>query len=54
MEKKLNKVILLLKKWLPVIEFTVVYVATWLNLYAGLMVGLLFQILRVLQKDKLS
>ncbi len=58
MKKKLNKMIpmfkLNIKKWLPVIEFTVIYVATWLNLHAGLIVGLLFHIPRVLQKDERS
>jgi hypothetical protein len=43
------------KKWLKVIEFTVVGVATWLNPQAGFLLFLLrlcFQILAALQKDE--
>lgn len=42
------------KKWLKVIEFTVVGIATWLNPSAGGLLFLLklcFQILAALQKD---
>ena len=42
------------KKWLKVIEFTVVGIATWLNPQAGFLLFLLrlcFQILTALQKD---
>ncbi|WP_333138606.1 hypothetical protein [Microcoleus sp. B13-B6] len=45
------------KKWLKVIEFTVVGVATWLNPQAGFLLFLLrlcFQILAALQKDEES
>jgi hypothetical protein len=45
------------KKWLKVIEFTVVGVATWLNPQAGFLLFLLrlcFQILTALQKDEES
>jgi hypothetical protein len=45
------------KKWLKVIEFTVVSVATWLNPQAGFLLFLLrlcFQILAALQKDEES
>ena len=45
------------KKWLKVIEFAVVGVATWLNPHAGFLLFLLrlcFQILGALQKDKQS
>lgn len=45
------------KKWLKVIEFTVVGVATWLNPQAGFMLFLLrlcFQILAALEKDEES
>ncbi len=44
-------------KWLKVIEFTVVGVATWLNPQAGFLLFLLrlcFQILAALQKDEES
>ena len=43
------------KKWLKVIEFTVVGIATWLNPQAGFLLFLLklcFQILTALQKDE--
>ncbi|MGB5963214.1 MAG: hypothetical protein WBG73_21435 [Coleofasciculaceae cyanobacterium] len=43
------------KKWLKVIEFTVVGIATWLNPSAGILLFLLklcFQILAALQKDE--
>jgi hypothetical protein len=42
------------KKWIKVIEFTVVGIATWLNPQAGFLLFLLrlcFQILTALQKD---
>ncbi|WP_333435924.1 hypothetical protein [Microcoleus sp. D2_18a_D3] len=45
------------KKWLKVIEFTVVGVATWFNPQAGFLLFLLrlcFQILAALQKDEES
>ena len=45
------------KKWLKVIEFAVVGVATWLNPHAGFLLFLLrlcFQILAALQKDEES
>lgn len=45
------------KKWLKVIEFTVVGVATWLNPHAGFLLFLLrlcFQILAALQRDEQS
>jgi hypothetical protein len=45
------------KKWLKVIEFAVVGVATWLNPQAGFLLFLLrlcFQILTALQKDEES
>lgn len=45
------------KKWLKIIEFTVVGVATWLNPHAGFLLFLLrlcFQILAALQKDEVS
>lgn len=45
------------KKWLKVIEFTVVGVAIWLNPQAGFLLFLLrlcFQILAALQKDEES
>ena len=45
------------KKWLKVIEFSVVGIATWLNPHAGFLLFLLrlcFQILAALQKDELS
>ena len=45
------------KKWLQIIEFTVVGVATWLNPQAGFLLFLLrlcFQILAALQKDEES
>jgi hypothetical protein len=45
------------KKWLKVIEFAVVGVATWLNPHAGFLLFLLrlcFQILATLQKDEQS
>jgi len=45
------------KKWLKVIDFTVVGVATWLNPQAGVLLFLLrlcFQILAALQKDEES
>jgi hypothetical protein len=45
------------KKWLKVIEFTVVGVATCLNPHAGFLLFLLklcFQILTALQKDEES
>ncbi len=44
-------------KWLKVIEFTTVGVATWLNPQAGFLLFLLrlcFQILAALQKDEES
>ena len=44
-------------KWLKVIEFSVVGVATWLNPHAGFLLFLLrlcFQILAALQKDEPS
>jgi hypothetical protein len=43
------------KKWLKVIEFAIVGLATWLNPSAGLLLFLLrlcFQILAALQKDE--
>ncbi|MEO8891331.1 MAG: hypothetical protein ABI417_07325 [Coleofasciculaceae cyanobacterium] len=43
------------KKWLKVIEFTVVGIATWLNPSAGVLLFLLklcFQILAALQTDE--
>lgn len=43
------------KKWLKVVEFAVVGVATWLNPNAGLLLFVLercFQILAALQKDE--
>lgn len=43
------------EKWLPVIEFIVVNLATWLSPDAGLLIFLLklcFLILRNLQEDK--
>jgi hypothetical protein len=43
------------KKWLKVIEFTLVGVATWLNPQAGFLLFLLrlcFQILAALHKDE--
>jgi hypothetical protein len=43
------------KKWLKVIEFTVVGIATWLNPSAGVLLFLLklcFQILATLQTDE--
>ena len=45
------------KKWIKVIEFTVVGIATWLNPQAGFLLFLLrlcFQILTALQKDEES
>jgi hypothetical protein len=45
------------KKWLKVIEFSVVGIATWLNPHAGFLLFLLrvcFQILAGLQKDEVS
>lgn len=45
------------KKWLKVIEFAVVGVATWINPHAGFLLFLLrlcFQILVALQKDEQS
>jgi hypothetical protein len=45
------------KKWLRIVEFTVVGVATWLNPHAGFLLFLLrlcFQILAALQKDEVS
>lgn len=45
------------KKWLKVIEFAVVGVASWLNPQAGFLLFLLrlcFQILLALQKDEQS
>ncbi len=45
------------KKWLKVIEFAVMGVATWLNPHAGFLLFLLrlcFQILAALQTDEQS
>ncbi|MCC3441846.1 MULTISPECIES: hypothetical protein [unclassified Microcoleus] len=45
------------KKWLKVIEFAMVGIATWLNPHAGFLLFLLrfcFQILAALQKDEQS